>query len=433
MPSAPRERTGAIGDVTRRRALALLAGTLAAGSGTGADAVGSGRRVTPRFRVRTLTAGVPLERLDTPGPVAGALEFLASARRRVVEAGYEVQTIRVTLNPLLRDATRAQRTAALPALHELDQLAADHGAMLGIGPVFGRGAWDPSIAPWAVELVAATRVTCFSVEVAGENDGPRDGAARVAGAVIAALAAATADGSANFRFAAAASIPPGTPFFPVGYHDGEPSLAIGLESAGLVGEAFAGAADHVQATARLQMIMNGALRPVEDLGRLIATAAGRRYLGIDASPAPGVDCSIVRALEALAQQPFGAPSTLQSCSAVTAALRALEVSTCGYSGLMLPVLEDPVLAARAAEGRVTLSQLLLCSSVCGTGLDLVPLPGSVTATELARIVGDVATLATRLRKPLSARLMPVIGKRAGDEVRLDDPRLCAARVLPPGG
>ena len=45
----------------------------------------------------------------------------------------------------------------------------------------------------------------------------------------------------------------------------------------------------------------------------------------------------------------------------------------GYCGLMLPVMEDLVLAARAAESppAFTLRDLLTFSSVCGVGLDTV--------------------------------------------------------------
>ena len=44
-------------------------------------------------------------------------------------------------------------------------------------------------------------------------------------------------------------------------------------------------------------------------------------------------------------------------------------------GLMLPVLEDSILAARTSAGLASVSELLLYSAVCGTGLDTVPLPG----------------------------------------------------------
>src|SRR5256885_3068821 len=74
---------------------------------------------------------------------------------------------------------------------------------------------------------------------------------------------------------------------------------------------------------------------------------------------------------------------------------------CGYSGLMLPVLEDPVLARRASEGRFSVRDLLLYSSVCGTGRDVVPLPGDSRADRLAALIADVAALSTKLRKPLS--------------------------------
>jgi uncharacterized protein (UPF0210 family) len=96
---------------------------------------------------------------------------------------------------------------------------------------------------------------------------------------------------------------------------------------------------------------------------------------------------------------------------------------------MLPVLEDPVLARRAAEGRFGLRDLLLFSTVCGTGLDVVPLPGDTPSDVLARVIADMAALATRLRKPLSARLFPVPGKKAGEDIALDDPHLTRSVAL----
>ena len=85
----------------------------------------------------------------------------------------------------------------------------------------------------------------------------------------------------------------------------------------------------------------------------------------------------------------------------------------GFNGLMLPVLEDSTLAARSG-GTLGLKDLLLFSAVCGTGLDTIPLPGSVTAWQIEALLLDVAALAVRLNKPLTARLMPVPGKREGE-------------------
>lgn len=97
---------------------------------------------------------------------------------------------------------------------------------------------------------------------------------------------------------------------------------------------------------------------------------------------------------------------------------------------MLPVPEDPVLARRAGAGRYGLRDLLLYSSVCGTGLDVVPVPGDTTPEILAPVIRDVAALAARWGKALSARLLLVPGKRAGKTATFDDPLLTACTVFP---
>jgi uncharacterized protein (UPF0210 family) len=250
-----------------------------------------------------------------------------------------------------------------------------------------------------------------------------------AGEAMVAIARATVGGIGNFRFAAAANVPAGTPFFPVAYHSGADAVAIGLESPPLLSAAFAGANTLPEAKQRLTELLESRLRPLEGLVRDVARRDERAYLGIDVSPAPGKDASIGAAIEVLTGVPFGSASTLAGCAAITDVLKSLRLKTCGYSGLMLPVLEDPVLAQRASEGRFSVRELLLYSSVCGTGLDVVPLPGDIPADRLAGLIVDVAALSTKLRKPLSARLFPVPGKAAGDAVHYDDPYLTDCVVM----
>jgi len=68
----------------------------------------------------------------------------------------------------------------------------------------------------------------------------------------------------------------------------------------------------------------------------------------------------------------------------------------GFCGLMLPVLEDAVLAQQVQQGSLTVKDLLLYSAVCGTGLDTVPLPGDVSVEALQALLLDVAVLSCRL-------------------------------------
>jgi uncharacterized protein (UPF0210 family) len=49
---------------------------------------------------------------------------------------------------------------------------------------------------------------------------------------------------------------------------------------------------------------------------------------------------------------------------------------------------------------------------------------------MERIFSDVASLATKWNKPLSARLLPVQNKKPGDQTEFQDPRLFNTTIHP---
>lgn len=380
-------------------------------------------------RVRTITAGVELSSALEFDRVAKAVAFLTRAKRAFESAGYEVQTVRVAVNPVIGSLMPAARDKALDQLRRIDEMVAAQGAIFNIGPIATEDRSDDSLVEWSQALVKATRTISFSTAIATPEGGVLPKVAAITAKIMIALAHALPDGMANFRFAAAANIPAGTPFFPVAWHQGPESFAIGLEGASVVERAFASMRVVDDATEILRSALNEVLSPVEKLANEIAQREGRQYAGIDTSPAPAKDRSIAAAIEALTRTPFGSAGTLEACSIVTAALKSVSVRSCGYSGLMLPVLEDPLLAQRAGENRYSIRDVLLYSSVCGTGLDVVPIPGNTSPDSIDGLLRDVASLATRLRKPLSARLFLVPGKKAGDMARFDDPVLTDSVVM----
>ena len=413
---------------SRRDFLALLAAPAVlplAGARSVFTAAGQPRP----FRIRTITAGVGVTKPADLRRIEEAIGLLERTRKVFEGYEYEVQTIRVATPPLLADSTPQAREAALRHLRALDDLASERDVRVSIGPVLLADRADRELPAWGVELVRTTRNLSFTVVVAAPDREVFGHPAAVAAETMVGLARSTPGGIGSFRFAASACIPPGSPFFPAAYHQGPDSFAIGLESASLVEHAFAEPGDGSSASDRLRERLDQALAPVERTALAIARREGKAYLGIDPSPAPGKDRSIGAAIEALARAPFGDAGTLEACAAITAALKALRVRTCGYAGLMLPVLEDPVLARRATEGRYGVQDLLLYSSVCGTGLDTVPLPGDTPVEVVTRIIHDVAALSTRLRKPLSARLFLIPEKAAGEIAHFDDPYLTDSVVM----
>ncbi len=381
------------------------------------------------FRIRTITAGVTLDDFSNLSTLHSATEFLAEAKSRFVDAGYDVQTVRIATQELSGTVSELGPERSLELLSRIDSLMVSREVLLAVGPLLAADGEKANFASWAAELVTATRQLSFSLRVAQPGRGVVPDASRIAAETILELSRIGGNGEQNFRFATAANIPPGTPFFPVAYHEGPSAFSLGLESAPLVSEAFGSSSGFADGTQKLKRLLETRLAPVVEIAGEIATRHSVRFGGIDLSPAPGLDASIGAGIESLTGVPFGSASTLAGCAAVTSALASTQLPSCGYSGLMLPVLEDPVLADRAREKRFGLRDLLLYSSVCGTGLDVIPLPGDITVETISRVIDDVAAMATKLDKPLAARLLPIPGKRAGEMATFDNPHLTDSAMI----
>ena len=135
-------------------------------------------------------------------------------------------------------------------------------------------------------------------------------------------------------------------------------------------------------------------------------------------------------------QKFGCFGTLAAVSSVTRAIKNLEdvsrsklIKLTGYSGLMLPIMEDLILSERNNENNYNLRDLLTFSSVCGVGLDTVPVSGDITIEQLALIYIETGAMSFRLNKPLSVRLLPMKNKQNRELTDVISPYLCNTKVF----
>ncbi len=387
-------------------------------------------RAAEKPKVRAITAFVRIERPRFQAQVREALGMLRKAKAAFEAAGYEVQTIRMATQPFPEYTRGLQPEEALNFFRALDRLATQENLTVAIGPAMLANEDDPRLVYFLGEILQSTQALNGSVVVGGE-DGVYWNAVRASAALMKQLSETTPRSQGNFKFAASAMLPTDTPFFPTAYHLGPGrQFAIGLESAHVVAEALATQRDPEPARQAVATALGDHARTIERVARVIVVETGWQYLGIDLSPAPLKDASIAAAFEAFTGARIGSPGSLTAASIITQALRGIAVKQAGYNGLMLPVLEDSRLAQRWSEGALKLDDLLAYSAVCGTGLDVVPLPGDITRQQLERIIGDVATLAVRLRKPLSVRLLPVAGKKPGDRTDFDSPFLVNTVLQP---
>jgi uncharacterized protein (UPF0210 family) len=410
----------------RAAAMLLFSLLLLFASGAGQSAPES----SSKPKVRAITAFVRLDRAHYKEQIQDALKFLRRAKAAYEKAGFEVQTIRITTQPFPEYTRALSDEQTLAFFREYDALAVKEGFDASIGPAMMKDTDDPREAVLLGKILANAKTLEGSIFIGGE-DGIHWKSIRAAAGVMKYLEANTLHSQGNFSFTASSFVPDGTPFYPASYFIGEGKLfAIGMQSTDVVAEAFASTKSPGAAEERLKSSLTIYAQQVEKTGKEMSQSTGWRYGGIDLSPAPLKDVSIGGAIENFLGAPIGTSGTLTATALITRALKAIPVTQAGYSGLMLPILEDSVLSQRWSEGRLSIDALLSYSAVCGTGLDVIPLPGDISNEQLAAILGDVASLSVKWHKPLSARLLPVAGKKAGDQTEFDDPFLVNAKIQP---
>jgi hypothetical protein len=386
------------------------------------------------MRIRSVTLGTDV---GYPLEVARFEMFDAfqhQARTRFDAAGLEVQTVRLATQPYPSVLFHEGPGAAAPFAQALEAACLDHGVdYCSIGPVV---ATDPDsdldYIPAIPEVIRTTDVAFASVLVATQGSGINLDAIARSAQVVAEIARSTPDGFGNLRLAVLANCGPGSPFFPVSYHQGgRTRFSIATEAADLAVEAFSSAGSLEQVAATLEGAIEEAARTIKSVSATLAADFGFGFGGIDFSlaPFPEMDRSIGHAIERLGVDAFGSSATLFAVAFVKRAIEAAAFGRCGFSGVMLPVLEDQTLAERSIEGGYDLDSLLLYSTVCGTGLDTIPLPGDVSVDELSAVLLDVATLSLVADKPLTARLMPIPGKQAGEMTDFDFEYFANGRVM----
>jgi len=386
-------------------------------------------KISP-VRIRSITFFVnpayPLE--DSKLELAG--DFLHATRPAFIDAGFEVQSARLATVPFPH-LLAGQEHELVHLAQRLEKAAVEQGYdYVSLGPALPEQLETYPMIPDA--LAGADRVFLSGLMTTprGEVSLP---AVRQCAEVIRNSSGISADGFTNLRFAALANVPAGSPFFPAAYHNNiEPTFALATESADLAVEAFTQAESLNEARTNLIDAMEKSGSQLAKVALEVEKKSGIKFAGIDYSlaPFPTEERSLGTALERMGVPELGASGSLAAAAILADTMDQASIMRTGFSGLFLPVLEDATLARRAAEGSLGVMDLLLFSAVCGTGLDTVPLPGDISTDQLSAILLDLASLSLRLAKPLTARLMPIPGKKAGDPTGFDFPYFANSRVMP---
>lgn len=374
------------------------------------------------MKIRTITTGIPLP--FAPYQLQRAARFNTACQAYFEASGYEVQTTRVSSQ--IWDEVRDVET-----LLALESEARALGVeFLSLGTILPEKRHTETHLSCVADVIVQSETLFATVTLTTPSGDVVSDIAENAATIIQQIAHRTDAGYGNLRFAALMNCPPNTPFFPAAFwHDTRTNFGIGWQAADLVQHAFADAPNLETALQNLKTVMEVEGQKIVALAETLAQEWGIKFVGIDVSPAPMGDESIAYAMEEQLPGYFGERGTLRVAVGLTQTLKSLDLPLCGYSGLMLPVLEDVGLGARSEAGYFNLDSLLLYSTVCGTGLDTIPIPGNASISQITSILTDVATLSIRLSKPLSVRLFPVPGCNADCLTEFDSPYLTNTTVM----
>lgn len=233
----------------------------------------------------------------------------------------------------------------------------------------------------------------------------------------------SSNGYDNFRFGASFGCRHNSPFFPFTYHEGKNGFSLAVEPVSIFIKTIEeNRNSDIKVLREILCEKLGAfLKEIDDVGKMIEEGTDMVYYGIDSSLSPYPDShdnSVANLISSLNIDSFGSSGTLFLVSFLTDILkdtiRREQIRHVGFNGVMLSLLEDSKMGIENKFHDFTIDSLLLYSTVCGCGLDMVPVPGDIFEEEIASILMDTASISSTLRKPLGARILPIPQKHAGE-------------------
>lgn len=224
----------------------------------------------------------------------------------------------------------------------------------------------------------------------------------------------SSNGKDNFRLGMSMNVTPDGPFFPFSYSSGRFGFSIALE---LTQEINKICREYASATlAELQSRILGQIVPQIDSINMIVHNIEKEFelefKGFDFSLAPIIDedGSVIPILNRLGVYDFENTGAMFATGYITNILKhlAYKYKSVGFSGVMYSLLEDLKLCAINNKQGVSLPQIISLSTMCGCGVDMVPVYGQITNEEMLSICLDVAGISCRMKKPLGVRLLPIV-------------------------
>ncbi len=220
-------------------------------------------------------------------------------------------------------------------------------------------------------------------------------------------------GKDNFRVGFSVNVGYNTPFFPFTQSSGEGTFSIALEIARDMNDVCKNGRYESLGELRQQIInrIRPQIEQIAAIAERVSEKSGIPFSGFDFSLAPSIDPtgSVITILNSIGVYNFGKSGTMFATSFITDILKyfAQEFKSVGFSGVMYSLLEDLELCRINNQRGISIEQLTMVSTMCGCGLDMVPVCGDISRNEIQTLCYEIAAISCKLHKPLGIRLLPI--------------------------
>lgn len=394
--------------------------------------------------IRTITMGISLRSCAHPEPERAQeliYDTVTARGEKLVEVGQEIEATygipivnkRISVTPISLIAEAASADDYTGYARALDRAASNVGVNFvgGFSALVEKGmsSGDCRLLASIPRALSETSLVCSSVNVASTRAGINMEAVGLLGGIIRDTANLTAqqNGMGCAKLAVFANVPGDNPFMAGAFHGvGEPEVVInvGVSGPGVVKKAVegAGAADLGELAEVIKKTAFKITRMGELVGRVAAQRLGVAFGIVDLSlaPTPAVGDSVARVLESMGLEVCGTHGTTAALALLNDAVKKggamASSSVGGLSGAFIPVSEDAGMVNAVKAGALSLDKLEAMTSVCSVGLDMIAVPGDTPRETLSAIIADEAAIGVTNNKTTGVRIIPVPGKKVGEEV-----------------
>ena len=392
------------------------------------------------FDIRTITLGINLlDCSDQDAQRCGQRVYdkICRTARSLVRVGESIErelgvpivNKRISVTPVSMICQGDPR----PIARWLDKAAHEMGVNFlgGYSALMQKGATsaDQRLMDSIPEVMATTERLCASVNVGSTKAGLNMNAIRDMGEIIKRTAALTAenDSLGCAKLVVFANAVEDNPFMAGAFcGPGEPEAAInvGVSGPGVVkvaleqckGQPFDVVAETIKRTAF----------KITRVGQLVAREASQRLgipfgiVDLSLAPTPARGDSVAHILTEMGLEAAGAPGTTAALALLNDAVKKGGVMASnhvgGLSGAFIPVSEDIGMIEAVSAGALSLEKLEAMTCVCSVGLDMIAIPGDTSASTISGIIADEAAIGMVNNKTTAVRVIPALGKKAGDTV-----------------